>query len=186
MAGRPRAFDRDTALAVAMERFWRDGYDATTVSRLTAEMGITPPSLYAAFGDKDQLFDAAAACYFDSVSSATAGALDTPTAFEGIANVLRMTAAAHTDPETPPGCFMLAEPRLADRRALLRDQIAERIQRGIAEGDLPADASADALADFVMAVLGGMSTRARDGGTRAEVEAIVTTALTAMPRPAAS
>jgi AcrR family transcriptional regulator len=186
MAGRPRTFDRDAVLLLAMERFWRDGFESTTVSKLTAEMGITPPSLYAAFGDKDQLFEAAAQCYFDEVFAATARALDTPTALEGIGNMLRATAAAHTDPETPPGCFMLAEPRLADRRELLRRQIAQRLERGIAEGDVPAGASADEVAGFLMAVLGGMSTRARDGGSRAEVEAIVTMALAALPRTVAS
>lgn len=169
-----------------MERFWRDGYEATTVSKLTAEMGITPPSLYAAFGDKDQLFDAAAECYFDAVSAATARALDTPTALEGVTGMLWTTAAAHTDPATPPGCFMLTEPRLADRRELLRGQIAERLQRGIREGDLPPESSAEGIASFLIAVLGGMSARARDGGSRAEVEAIVTMALAAMPRPVAS
>lgn len=182
MAGRPRTFDRETALILAMERFWRDGYDATTVSKLTSEMGITPPSLYAAFGDKDQLFDAAASCYFESVSAGAALALDSPTAWEGITRMLWMTAAAHTDAETPPGCFMLSEPRLADRRALLRQQIATRIEQGIAEGDVPQQTSSAEIADFVMAVVGGMSTRARDGGTRAEVEAIVKLAVAALPR----
>jgi AcrR family transcriptional regulator len=181
MAGRPRTFDRESALVLAMERFWRDGYEATTVSKLTAEMGITPPSLYAAFGDKDQLFAAAAGCYVDAVAVATARALDAPTAREGVARMLRSTAAAHTDTDTPPGCFMLAEPRLADSRALIRRQIAERLERGIAEGDLPSTVPTDDTAGFLMAVMGGMSMRARDGGSRAEVEAIATAALAALP-----
>jgi len=186
MAGRPRTFDRDEVLILAMERFWRDGYEATTVSKLTAEMGITPPSLYAAFGDKDQLFDAAATCYFDTVSAATAHVLEEPTALEAVTRLLRTTAAAHTDPATPPGCFMLTEPRLADRRELLRRQIAERLERGIREGDLPPGSSADGIAGFLIAVLGGMSARARDGGSREDVDAIVTMAIAAMPRPVAS
>jgi AcrR family transcriptional regulator len=184
MAGRPRTFDREGALVLAMERFWRDGYEATTVSRLTAEMGITPPSLYAAFGDKDQLFAAAATCYYDAVAAATARELDAPTALEGVRRMLSTTAAAHTDPETPPGCFMLTEPRLADSRARIRALIAKRLERGIAEGDLPARLSADDTAGFLMAVLGGMSTRARDGGSRAEVEGIAAMALAALPSAA--
>lgn len=181
MAGRPRTFDRETALVLAMERFWRDGYEATTVSKLTTAMGVTPPTLYAAFGDKDQLFEAAASCYFDGVSAATARALSAPTAVDGIKKLLWITAEAHTDPETPPGCFMLSEPRLADRRELIRRQIAERIDRGIADGDVPKGTASAELAGFVVAVLGGMSTRARDGGSRAEVEAIVTLAVAALP-----
>jgi AcrR family transcriptional regulator len=181
MAGRPRTFDRETALTLAMERFWRDGYEGTTVSRLTAEMGITPPSLYSAFGDKDQLFAAAARCYVDSVTAGMARALSAPTAVEGVSRMLWAAAAAHTDPGSPPGCFMLTEPRLADSRARARQQIAERLERGIADGDLPAGTSASDTAVFLVAVLSGMSTLARDGGSYDDVGAIVRTALAALP-----
>ena len=94
MAGRPRTFDRETALTLAMERFWRDGYEGTTVSRLTAEMGITPPSLYSAFGDKDQLFAAAARCYVDSVTAGMARALSAPTAVEGVSRMQKLLSEA--------------------------------------------------------------------------------------------
>ena len=181
MTGRPRTFDRDAALLVAMEQFWREGYDETTVAKLTAQIGITPPSLYAAFGDKDQLFAAAAACYFDRVSVETVRALDQPTARAGLVEVLRQTAAAHTDPATPPGCFLLSDPHLAAERALLRGRFADRLERGLRDGDVPAGADPEQLADFLMAVLGGMSARARDGGTAAEVAGIVAIAEAALP-----
>lgn len=182
MAGRPRTFDRDAALLIAMERFWRDGYEATTVAKLTAEMGITAPSLYAAFGDKDQLFDASAGCYYDNVTLQTEKALDQPTAREAIIEVMWTTAAAHTDTASPPGCFILTEPRLALQRELLTTQIARRWERGIAEGDVTSTMSAEDVAGFVVAVLAGMSARARDGGTRAEVNSIVELAVAALPK----
>jgi hypothetical protein len=61
--GRPRSFDRDEALEHAMQVFWRQGYESTTIADLTKAMGINPPSLYAAFGDKEKLFLAAVERY---------------------------------------------------------------------------------------------------------------------------
>src|SRR6185369_14964182 len=63
--GRPRAFDREAALAAAMEVFWAKGFESTTISDLTQAMGINPPSLYSAFGDKEKLFLEAMERYSD-------------------------------------------------------------------------------------------------------------------------
>lgn len=180
MAGRPRAFDREDALAVAMRSFWRDGYDDTTVAKLTREIGISAPSLYAAFGDKDQLFQAAASCYFDTATAQLDRALEAPTAWAAIDRIVRDSAAGYSDLATPSGCFVLSEPRLADHRRLMGDRMAARIDRGVADGDVPPGTDARAVADFVVAVLGGMSTRARDGGSPVEVAAIGELALTAL------
>ena len=54
--GRPLSFDREYALEQAMLVFWQYGYETTSLNDLTAAMGITPPSLYGAFGDKETLF----------------------------------------------------------------------------------------------------------------------------------
>ena len=66
--GRPRGFDRDEALRRATTVFWERGYETTSIAELTAAMGIRPPSLYAAFGDKRGLFDEVVACYQDRKS----------------------------------------------------------------------------------------------------------------------
>src|SRR3978361_1815132 len=68
--GRPLSFDRDAALERAMLVFWRYGYEAASLQELTSAMGITPPSLYSAFGDKEQLFLEAVARYSDRNCSA--------------------------------------------------------------------------------------------------------------------
>jgi AcrR family transcriptional regulator len=54
--GRPLSFDREAALEKAMLAFWRHGYEGTSLAELTAAMEVTPPSVYAAFGDKKHLF----------------------------------------------------------------------------------------------------------------------------------
>lgn len=180
MAGRPREFDRETAIVVAMEQFWRDGFESTTIAKLTEAMGITPPSLYAAFGDKDQLFLAVAACYFTSVSANFEKALSLPTFQESVTEMLHLSAFAHTDEGTPPGCFMATEPRLADQREILRRRLVDRATRGIAEGDVPIGSDSEQLASFVMAVHSGMSSRARDGASSGEVMAIAEMGLAAL------
>jgi AcrR family transcriptional regulator len=183
MAGRPRSFDRDDALAAAVEQFWRTGYEETSIAMLTRAMGVTPPSLYAAFGDKDSLFEEASALYFRRTCEAVDQAAARPTAREAIAAMLDDTARAHTDSETPLGCLMLTEPRLAAQREVLHGRLADRIARGVAEGDLPATVQPSELASFLVAVMRGMSGCARDGGSTEELLAIAGAALAAIPQP---
>jgi AcrR family transcriptional regulator len=182
MAGRPRQFDREIALETAMEQFWRHGYEDTTVATLTRAIGITPPSLYAAFGDKDRLFAEAASCYAERIGAALERAMALPTTSESLAQLMRVSAASHTDCATPLGCFVLTEPRLVVERERLRERIAARIERGRVDGDIPAETDAHQLSGFLMAVMAGMSARARDGGSPAEVRAIAELALGAIPR----
>ena len=70
--GRPRTFDRAGALRRAMEVFWEHGYEGTSMSDLTAAMGIKSPSLYAAFGCKEELFREAVAYYNETLGATAA------------------------------------------------------------------------------------------------------------------
>ena len=180
MAGRPRSFDRDAALLAAVEEFWRSGYDGSSIARLTAAMGITAPSLYAAFGDKQHLFDEASALYFDRAIAAVDDATALPTVEQAIARILDHTAHAHTGPTTPPGCLMLTEPRLGAQRETLRARLQDRLDQGIRDGDLAATVNSDQFAEFLVAVLRGMSGCARDGGSTQDLLNIADTAMTAL------
>ncbi|SEC69921.1 DNA-binding transcriptional regulator, AcrR family [Nocardioides exalbidus] len=181
MVGRPRSFDRDAALAAAVELFWRSGYEATSIAMLTSAMGITPPSLYAAFGDKRRLFEEASAAYFARTCEGLTRAVELPTAREAVVRMLHDTARAHTDVATPPGCLMLTEPLLDGQREVLRRLVRDRLDRGVEEGDLPASVATDQLAAFLVAVMRGMSGCARDGGTAEDLAGIADTAMAAWP-----
>src|SRR5581483_8596039 len=105
--GRPRAFDREAALDRAMFLFWRRGYEATSVSDLTGEMGITPPSLYAAFGDKKQLFLEAVDRYQAGPGSFAQRALAEPTAEAAMRRLLMDTVDSFCNPKLPRGCMVV-------------------------------------------------------------------------------
>lgn len=153
------------------------------MAALTAAMGVSPPSLYAAFGDKHRLFEEASATYFRRTCEGIDAATSLPTAREAVSRMFADTARAHTDAATPPGCLMLTEPRLTAQREELHRRLRERLDRGVRDGDLPSGTRTDTLASFLVAVLRGMSGCARDGGTRDDLLAIAETAMAALPAP---
>lgn len=164
-----------------MAQFWRDGYEATTIAKLTEAIGITPPSLYAAFGDKDQLFTSASQFYFDTIRARFVTALSLPTFREAVTEILVLSAAPHTEGGSPPGCFLATEPRLAPERALLRERLAQRVAQAVSEGDARAGTNPEQVAGYVMAAHSGMSSRARDSGTSADLMVIADMAPAALP-----
>ena len=192
-AGGPRSFDADLALDSALQVFWRKGYEGTSLSDLTAAMGINRPSLYAAFGDKEALFRKALDRYAEGPASYVKEALAQPTARRVVESLLREAAVLLTDPRNPPGCLNVqgalacggdAEPvqrELALRRAAGQKVIRDRLRRAKAEGDLPADANPADLARYIATVLHGMSVQAAGGATRAELLRVAQTALQAWP-----
>jgi AcrR family transcriptional regulator len=191
--GRPRSFDRDGALDRAMHLFWSRGYEATSVSDLTEAMGITPPSLYAAFGDKKQLFLEAVDRYQEGPGGFAQRALDEPTAERAVRRLLMDTVNSFCDSNHPKGCMVVLAATncttessdvldaLADRRRAAERAIRTRIAAGRAAGELPAGTDVDALAGMVVTTLYGLSIKARDGATRASLRKIVEQAMRMWP-----
>ncbi|MFJ9806757.1 TetR/AcrR family transcriptional regulator [Streptomyces sp. NPDC101158] len=190
--GRPRSFDRPTALEQATMAFWENGYETTSVSDLTRVMGISAPSLYAAFGDKKTLFEEVVEEYAKSHGAFGADAFAREgTARGGVRRMLVEAAGHYTDPAHPPGCLMISAaincstPEVADalrdRRNANIARIEERIRRDVEVGELPADTDARALARLSGAVLQGMSQQARDGAPRQELELLAELAMRAWP-----
>jgi AcrR family transcriptional regulator len=191
--GRPLSFDRDKALEEAMHVFWDKGYEGASISDLTAAMGITPPSLYAAFGDKEHLFLEAVERYTCGPGKGAPRAEAQPTARQAVAAWLHDAAVELTSPCHPRGCMVMTaaancsassthiQAALAEHRAAQHAAVRERIERGIADGELPPSTDACALADFYVTVLEGMSFQARSGATRDRLLATADLAMRAWP-----
>lgn len=191
--GRPRAFDIEEALDRALHVFWRKGYEGTTLPDLTEAMGINRPSLYAAFGNKEELFRKALDRYAERTGERIREALEAPSARAAVEQLLRGTADALTDPRSPRGCLAVqgaltcgeaAEPirqELNARRAFVEAALRERLQRAQAEGDLTPEANPADLARYIATIIQGLSIQASGGANRDELHRVVATALRAWP-----
>lgn len=190
--GRPRAFDRETALQAAIDVFWERGYEGTRVSDLTTAMGLNAPSLYATFGSKEDLFREAVAHYNSPERSPTTMALQRPGLVRDAAEaMLRDNVRDYADPTTPQGCMIvLAGIAYSTETEVLRDllkdcrdedraRLLDRIRAAMKDSELPANLDARRLAAFMMTVLFGLSIQARDGASRADMDATVDLAMSA-------
>ena len=196
--GRPPAFDRETVLSAARDVFWEHGYDGSSIADLTASMGITPQSLYAAFRSKAELYREALNQYRrmprPHPGNPFEEKIDTVSAFR---RFLETSAALFTDPEHPKGCMISTavlncaseNGDIAHHVSSLRLQtlglFTARIERGMREGDIRQDANAGSLARFLGAIVQGMSVQARDGATTSELLEIVGHAMNELRRYAA-
>ncbi|WP_405869459.1 MULTISPECIES: TetR/AcrR family transcriptional regulator [unclassified Streptomyces] len=191
--GRPRSFDRETALEKAVMAFWEHGYEATSVSDLTRVMGIGAPSLYAAFGDKRALFEEVVTVYGTRYGSFGDRALaEEPTARAAVRRMLREAATEYTAPGHPHGCLVIhaatnctspeVEASLRERRNANIAAFESRIRADVEAGELPAGTDAAALARHTGAIIQGMSQQARDGASREELEALAEIAMAIWPR----
>ena len=192
--GRPLSFDREKALEAAMVQFWRTGYETTSVSDLTQAMGITAPSLYTAFGDKETLFLECLKKYANPGPRSTPELIgEAASARQAAQELLEGSARWFTQPNAPAGCLVAsaASSGSADAarvRAALKSvreanqkALCERAERDIREGRLSKTANPHALASMTMALVQGMSTLARDGLGQESLLALVRTAMTAWP-----
>jgi AcrR family transcriptional regulator len=191
--GRPREFDVDEALTAALRVFWSRGYEGASLTELTEAMGITRPSLYACFGNKEALFRKALDLYERDKLAYMQVALEAPTARGVAERLLRGALAIQTEAGSPPGCLGVissvacgaeAESIKAEvirRRASSMTALIERFERAHAEGDLPQGFEAAELARYLIAVLQGMSVQAGAGATEDELARLVGTALMVWP-----
>lgn len=194
-AGRPRNFDRERALTIAMDLFWRHGYEGTSTAQLTAAMGIAAPSLYAAFGSKDQLYLEALALYQNQHGNYFGKALTTVIdAKQAILELLIGAARQFTGAGHVAGC-MVATANIhsatessgvaiaaRDLRLAASASIQQRLEQAVVAGELPAKTDVAILGAYFAMVVQGMAVQARDGASLAALEQMVELAMQAWPK----
>ena len=195
--GRPRTFDRATALQAALKLFLERGYEGTALSDLVAAMGIAPPSLYAAFGSKEGLYRETLDLYLEGRGRFVSRALERKglCCEDLVRQILRDAAVAFTPGgDDVPGCMVSAtmlacspnNREVGDHVKALRAAptraVAQRIEQAKANGELPPSVNSEALARFFASVVAGMSIQARDGATRRQLLELAESAMQAWPK----
>ena len=191
--GRPREFDLESALDRALLVFWRNGYEGASISDLTEAMGINPPSLYAAFGNKEGLFRKVVDRYVERHACFWEVARAAPTARAMVEHLLRASADFVTDESNPKGCLFVRGPmacseaankirdELVTRRATGEAMLRERLERAISEGEIPPELDPADYARYIMTVLEGMSVQAAGGASRADLHKVAEMTLRTWP-----
>jgi AcrR family transcriptional regulator len=191
--GRPREFDVDMALAAALRVFWSKGYEGASLTDLTEAMGITRPSLYAAFGNKEALFRQTLDLYEREKLAYVGPALDAPTA-KGVAQRLLQGAIDTCAGESEPrGCLRVIassacgseseciRAEVLERSRKVRAMLVDRMARALAEGDFNGPTDPEAITTYLTAVLQGMAVQAGAGASREDVQRVVDTTLAVWP-----
>lgn len=191
--GRPRGFDADEALERALLVFWEQGYEGASLATLTEAMGISTTSMYAAFGNKEELFRKALARYTEGPSAYLARALDEPTALGVATAVVAGVVRTTTRPTGPHGCLGIqAALATGDSGRGARDllvawrddgycRLQDRFRRAVDEGDLPQESDPALLARYVTTLTYGIAVQAASGVGREELQHLADAALRAWP-----
>jgi AcrR family transcriptional regulator len=193
--GRPREFCVDEALAQALRVFWEKGYEGTSLNDLTKAMGITRPSLYAAFGNKESLFRKALDLYETEKLAYIGRALEQPTA-RGVAEIMLRGSVENVmgvSANEPHGCMgVITSVACGPESQSVREEVVkrgeagkralmERFERAKAEGDLPAHVDSEGLMRVLIAMLQGISVQANQGASREELDRLVESGLALWP-----
>ena len=196
-AGRKRAFDKDVALDKAMRLFWANGYSGTSLSDLTTTLGINKPSLYAAFGNKEQLFKASLDHYSKCYGEPNLLKLREPedaSLEERLKAYMLSVANLVTDPALPKGCLLVKSTCESGSEAVpeeitysLKSIKSEKEKTLIAlfskekkQGALSQDTDVEQLTSYVTAVLYGIGVLAKNGATMKTLQPVIEIAVKAI------
>jgi AcrR family transcriptional regulator len=190
---RPREFDEDEVLQQALQVFWAQGYEGTSLDDLLSAMGLTKSSLYKAFGSKEDLFWRVTDRYHRDYLSFRTAALSEPTPRRIVERLLYGMADLHTGENTPPGCLetgaaLACSPgsesvrvQLAQSRERFRLFLRDRLEVARKAGPLPAGMTSEEAAMLVAAVIQGMAVQAKSGASREDLRHVVRAFLLTWP-----
>lgn len=191
--GRPRKFDTEQALDIALKLFWTHGYEGVSISMLADALGINVPSLYSAFGNKESLFIKTVERYTQLNSALYYNAVKEPTSYEVVKSILEGEVELVTQQDCPHGCMMIQgalvtspaaesiREMMIDMRRMGEEWLAERFQKAKDEGDLPPQSDPAILACYVMVINSGLAIQAKSGVPREKLLQIVDIAMKAWP-----
>ncbi len=189
VAGRPREFDRENALEAAMLVFWRNGYPGSSLADLTGAMAINKPSMYAAFGNKEQLFVAALEQYISQYSFPIFEKLfaaDQPVEHR-LTAYLKSASYLYSRPDLPAGCMMVnsmcestgdslpqsAHSLILDINERSKQRLIDFFTQEQARGNLKSQSSPLTLAHYLMSIVSGMAVISRDGAVADQLDKII-------------
>lgn len=194
--GRPLSFDRNAALLTAMDLFQRHGYEGTSIADLTRAIGISAPSLYNAFGDKESLFKEAVEHYVAHDGGASLRALrQHPGSAREAVGAMLQAATGRSGCGEGRGCLVVLgaancgeenqrmDDFLKSYRLATVETIHRRLVQAQADGELSAETDTRALACFYATVLNGIAIQVKDGAPSSVLAAVAEAAMRAWPEP---
>jgi AcrR family transcriptional regulator len=195
--GRPRTFDKDQALDAVLAVFWRNGYRGASMAELTKATGLSKPSLYAAFGNKEALYLAALQRYREQQLIKHAEALANHSDLKmAMRKFLRSVATMLTAKELPGGCMVVNSTVACDIGILPQRVVAaigdtvnqssfgllkDRLQDELKHRNLPEDTPVEQLADYFTALMCGMAVMAKVNVSRDRLFKTIEHALGVLP-----
>lgn len=194
--GRPRSFDPQEALDSALQVFWKQGFQGASLQELTQAMGLSKPSLYAAFGDKQALYLKALERYVTLLVTRHAACLDEERdGRRAVEAFLRSLAAMLVDPALPGGCFIINgtadcggayTPEAVEqalRQALQGSEslLLARLQQAQRDGQLPVGSEVDSLAELFGSLIAGLAVLAKSGAPAAKLTRVIDAAMVLWP-----
>ncbi len=191
--GRPKLFDNDEALEKALDVFWKRGYEGASMAELTSTLGVNKPSLYAAFGNKEDLFKQALSKYVSGPAAFVRMVMKEPTARKVAEKFLLNSAEFLTSDLHPKGCMIvqgalscgegaqIIKEQLIQYRKHYEGLLTERFELAQQEGDLSQGLNAVDLAKYLATLHQGMSVQAVNGATQEELKSMVNIALLNWP-----